>query len=171
VYEQRAKSTVKSIVHATPGDRVLLALVFVGSILLPVIFLVTPLLSFADYALPFGMTICGTIVMVAALWLFWRSHADLGINWSVTLELREGHELVSRGVYKRVRHPMYAAIFLFCIAQGLLLENWLAGWMATATFACMYLVRAPREEAMMIAHFGESYTTYMRRTGRLLPWR
>ncbi len=50
--------------------------------------------------------------MVAALWLFWRSHADLGRNWSQAFELRKGHELITHGVYRVVRHPMYAAIWL-----------------------------------------------------------
>ena len=69
--------------------------------------------NFADYRLPapyLAATVpwCGAAVMLAALWLFWRSHADLGWHWSATLEVREGHALVDRGVYRRVRHPMYA---------------------------------------------------------------
>ena len=140
VYEQRAKSSVKSIRHATPVEHVLMAMVLVGSILLPVLFLFTPWLSFADYQLPMAVMIIGTVIMIAALLLFWRSHADLGVNWSVTLELRTGHELITSGVYTKVRHPMYAAIWLFNIAQG-----------------------------MMIDHFGDSYRAYMQRTGRLFP--
>jgi protein-S-isoprenylcysteine O-methyltransferase Ste14 len=41
---------------------------------------------------------------------------------------------------------MYASICLWCLAQGLLLENWLAGWYAFVAFALMYFVRTPREE-------------------------
>jgi protein-S-isoprenylcysteine O-methyltransferase Ste14 len=108
---------------------------------------------------------------VVAIWLFWRSHADLGLNWSMTLEMRKDHELVTRGVYRRVRHPMYAAIFLFAIAQGLVLQNWLAGWGGFVSFALLYLVRAPREEKMMSEFFGEEYGRYVRRTGRLWPRR
>ena len=44
---------------------------------------------------------------------------------------------------------MYAAIFLFALAQGLLLQNWLAGWAGLVTVALLYLVRTPREEKMM----------------------
>ncbi len=107
--------------------------------------------------------------MAAALWLFWRSHADLGPNWSVTLELRKGHQLVQRGVYRSIRHPMYASIWLFSMGQGLLLDNWLAGWSALASFAPLYFVRTPREEQMMCEFFGQEYRDYMRQTGRLLP--
>jgi protein-S-isoprenylcysteine O-methyltransferase Ste14 len=107
--------------------------------------------------------------MVVALWLFWRAHADLGLNWSQTLEVRKGHEVVKTGVYGSIRHPMYAAILLFSLAQGLLLENWLAGWSALVTFAILVLIRMPREEAMMCEFFGQGYRDYMRQTGRLLP--
>jgi protein-S-isoprenylcysteine O-methyltransferase Ste14 len=64
---------------------------------------------------------------------------------------------------------MYASIFLWCVAQGLLLPNWLAGWSALVTFAVMYVVRTPREERMMCEFLGQPYRDYMARTGRLIP--
>jgi protein-S-isoprenylcysteine O-methyltransferase Ste14 len=115
------------------------------------------------------VTVISTSSLAPVLYLFRRSHADLGDNWSVTLELRKDHELITHGVYRSVRHPMYSGIFLFCIAQGLLLPNWLAGWSACVVFAVMYVLRTPREERMMCDIFGEEYRTYMARTGRLIP--
>ena len=64
---------------------------------------------------------------------------------------------------------MYAAILLFDVAQGLMLANWLAGWSALAAFLLLYVIRAPREERMMVDGFGDAYRDYMRRTGRLFP--
>jgi protein-S-isoprenylcysteine O-methyltransferase Ste14 len=64
---------------------------------------------------------------------------------------------------------MYAGIFLFAVAQGLLLQNWLAGWAGLVTVAFLYLVRTPREEKMMCEFFGDSYRDCMKRTGRLFP--
>ena len=64
---------------------------------------------------------------------------------------------------------MYAAIWLFSIAQGLLLQNWLAGWSAFAAFALMYFIRVPIEENMMQEHFGQKYLDYMQITGRIIP--
>jgi protein-S-isoprenylcysteine O-methyltransferase Ste14 len=125
--------------------------------------------AFADYRLPTAARWCGAVVMVFALWLFWRSHADLGRNWSVTLEIRKGHQLVRHGVYRTIRHPMYASIWLWGLAQGLLLPNWLAGWFALVTFAPLYFMRTPREEQMMTEFFGNEYRDYMRKTGRLIP--
>ena len=169
VYERRARSNEKSASRMEARELTLLVLVGTGSLLLPVLYLFTPWLAFADYLLPAFAHWCGVIVMVSALWLFWRSHSDLGKNWSMTLELRKGHQLVRHGVYRSIRHPMYASILFWDVAQGLLLQNWFAGWSALLTFAVMYFVRTPREEQMMCEFFGQEYRDYMRQTGRLVP--
>jgi protein-S-isoprenylcysteine O-methyltransferase Ste14 len=168
-FESRTKGNEKALSRADGRDRALMLIVFAGCLLLPVVYVFTPWLAFADYHLPEFAPWCGTAVLAAALWLFWRSHADLGQNWSVTLELRKGHQLVKHGVYRLIRHPMYASILLFGLGQGLLLENWLAGWSAGLTFGLMYLLRASREERMMCEFFGQEYRDYIRQTGRLFP--
>jgi len=150
-------------------EKVMLPLVISTSLLLPLIYLFTPFLAFADCQPPAFLPWCGLVVMLVALWLFCRSHADLGLNWSVSLEVRKDHRLVRHGVYRLVRHPMYASIFLWCIAQGLLLPNWLAAWSSLATFAPLYFLRTPREERMMCEFFGQEYRDYMDQTGRLFP--
>jgi protein-S-isoprenylcysteine O-methyltransferase Ste14 len=169
VFEQRTKCNRQAVSRVDALEKALLALVIPGGLLLPIIYLFTHWLAFADYHLPAFAPWLGTVLMIAALWLFWRSHADLGQNWSVTLALRHGHQLVRHGVYRSIRHPMYASIWLWCVAQGLLLENWLAGWYALLAFAVMYFVRTPREEQMMCESFGQEYRDYMRQTGRLFP--
>ena len=169
IYGSRAKNNEKAVSRADGLDRAVMVIVFMGCLLLPIVYLFTPWLAFADYHLPAFVPWFGAAVMVVALWLFWRSHADLGQNWSVTLELRKGHQLVKQGVYRSIRHPMYASILLFGLGQGLLLQNWLAGWSAFLTFALMYFVRTPREEHMMCEFFGQEYRDYMRRTGRVFP--
>jgi len=64
---------------------------------------------------------------------------------------------------------MYAAHLLWGIAQVLLLQNWIAGFAMLATSLPLYLVRIPREEQMMLEHFGEEYHLYMSQTGRVIP--
>jgi protein-S-isoprenylcysteine O-methyltransferase Ste14 len=169
VYARRTQREEKVHRQIDLQEKVLMALVIPTSMLFPIVYLFTPLLSFADYELPAFAPWCGAAVMVFALWLFWRSHADLGQNWSVTLEVRKEHQLVTRGVYRLIRHPMYLSIWLWCVAQGLLLENWLAGWSVFVTFSAMYFLRTPREEQMMREFFGDEYRAYSSRTGRLFP--
>lgn len=141
----------------------------VGVIVMPLICIFTPWLNFADYQLPSWVGWTGTFILALAILLLWRSHADLGRNWSQSLELRKEHQLIDHGVYKYIRHPMYAAIWLYCIAQILLLHNVIAGWSALVSFGLLYFLRVPREEQMMLDEFGEEYQAYMRKTGRILP--
>jgi protein-S-isoprenylcysteine O-methyltransferase Ste14 len=107
----------------------------------------------------------------SALILLWRTHVDLGCNWSESLELRASHQLITTGVYSYVRHPMYASIWLWGLAQALLLHNFIAGFAQLVLFAPLYFIRVPREERMMLDRFGASYASYMKRTGRILPLR
>ena len=64
---------------------------------------------------------------------------------------------------------MYAAHLLWAIAQGFLLENWLAGWAFLLVFVLLYLIRAPKEEQMMLEQFDEQYRQYITRTGGIIP--
>ncbi len=171
IYASRTKNESKIENRADAGERALLAVVFLGSLVLPLLYLFTPLLDFATVQLPWFVPCCGLALLCAALWLFWRSHADLGLNWSITLEVRKGHELVTSGVYRSIRHPMYASIALFGLSQGMLLANWLAGWSAAVTFLPLYLRRVSIEERMMLDTFGETYQEYAAKTGRIWPRR
>ena len=169
VFINRTKSEKKAVSRFDALEKILLIAMVPPIILLPFLYLFTPLLAFADYRLPPVVLWFGAATMVASLWLFWRSHADLGQNWSVSLELREGHQLVTHGVYRSIRHPMYASIWLWGIAQGMLLQNWFAGWSVMPWFAVGYFLRVPREEELMCESFADEYRKYMRKTGRLFP--
>jgi len=133
----------------------------------------TQWLSFADYDIPAWAGWIGVTTFGIALWLLWRSHADLGQNWRVAAELRKEHKLVTSGVFRYVRHPMYSAHWLWGVAQALLIQNWIAGLASLVIFLPLYLLRVRREEQMMLAQFGDEYRSYMNRTNRIFPslWR
>ena len=154
-------------------ERLLVGLVAVGLFCIPVVYAFTPWLNRANYRLSPRATSdaggVGAAFLGIAVWLFWRSHTDLGREWSPSLQIREGHTLITSGVYKSIRHPMYASIWLWGIAQALLLQNWVAGWAGLVLFLPMYVLRVPREEQMMLEQFGEAYRAYINRTGRVIP--
>jgi protein-S-isoprenylcysteine O-methyltransferase Ste14 len=147
----------------------LLALMGVAVIVLPAVYTLTSALAFADYPLTYLAFVAGFVLVFVWLVVFYRAHADLGPNWSITLQLRENHQLITTGVYARVRHPMYAALFAHAFAQALLLANWIAGPAMLVAFTLMFFLRLRPEERMMRERFGLEYDAYAKRTKRLLP--
>ncbi len=147
---------------------VLLVLAWLG-FFVPLVWVASPAFAFADYPLLAGPYAAGVACFVAGLWLFHRSHADLGTNWSITLQVREHHRLVTQGVYRRLRHPMYSALFLYSLGQALVLPNWVAGPSYLAAFGVLYACRVGDEERMMLDEFGDAYREYMQATWRLIP--
>ena len=169
-HEKRNKANTIQKDYKTSLEKILLLLVFIGMMVLPIIYILTPLLTFADYTLPLYAQVTGVLLVLPTLWLFYRSHKDLGLNWSASLEIREGHEIVDKGVYKTIRHPMYASIWLWVIAQALLLNNYIAGFAGIVSFGLLYFLRVRKEEEMMIKEFGEPYREYQKRTKRIIPF-
>ena len=142
---------------------------YFGTQVLPLFCIFSSWLGFADYSLPAWAGWMGVVIMAGCLLLLWHAHTELGLNWSARIELQREHTLVTRGVYARVRHPIYAALWLWCLAQPLLIQNWIGGFAGLATFALLYFTRVPREEQLMLDSFGEEYRSYMKNTGRVLP--
>lgn len=172
LYMAKCRGNKTSNKHRSVLDIFLISAAGVG-LATPLFYLFSPWLDFANYDLPRCTGWIGTAVFAGAILLLWKSHADLGRNWSATLQIKKGHSLITDGIYYHIRHPMYAAHLLWAIAQGLLLENWIAGWAFIVSFVPLYLVRVPQEERMMLEHFGEEYLNYMSLTGRIIPriWR
>jgi protein-S-isoprenylcysteine O-methyltransferase Ste14 len=149
---------------------VLLASAFTGLFFFPAAYALTGFPASFDRTFVPAIAWLGLVPLCAALWLFRRSHVDLGRNWSVTLKVREQHALVKTGVYRLVRHPMYSSFFLLGVAQMLLLPNWLAGASGIVGAGLLFVFRVFREERMMLESFGDEYRAYMAQTKRIVPW-
>jgi protein-S-isoprenylcysteine O-methyltransferase Ste14 len=166
---QKRKQEKMSEQRVTRQERTLLGLLFLGMFFVPIIYAATNWLDFANYQLPAWAGGLGVLILAGALFVFWRAHADLGLNWSPSLEIREKHELITRGIYGLIRHPMYASQWLWVIAQPLLLQNWIAGFLNLLVFIPFYLLRVKAEEQMMLEKFGDQYHTYRQKVGAILP--
>ena len=168
-YQKGAKIGEKTVRRVSQTENILLGLLFIFSGLLPLVYTFTGWLAFANYSLPAWMGWLGVVVLAASLYVFWRSHADLKSNWSPSLEIRADHTLVTTGIYRAIRHPMYASQFIYAIAQILLLQNWLAGPTNLVFFLAFYLLRVRAEEQLMLDTFGDTYHAYMQTTGGVFP--
>lgn len=166
---KRRKQEKMSERRVTNQEVVILILLLLGGFIMPLIYATTNWLDFADYRLPAWAGWLGVLLIAGALYIFWRAHADLGLNWSPTLEIREKHELITRGIYGLIRHPMYASQWLLVLAQPLLLQNWIAGFLNLLAFLPFYFLRVKAEEQLMMEHFGEEYRAYTKKVGAVFP--
>jgi len=173
---RRARKTAVAVSARGFRETLLMVISGIGLGLIPMTYIVTNFesarfrfLSFADYPFEPGLAWIGSAMLIASMVLFYRTHKDLGRNWSVSLDIRQNHKLITKGVYAWVRHPMYSAFWLWAIAQALLLPNWIAGPAGILGFGTLFFGRVFEEERLMLKAFGEEYRNYMNRTARVLP--
>jgi protein-S-isoprenylcysteine O-methyltransferase Ste14 len=169
-HARRARKT--PVIRSARGAReiTLLLISLTGMGILPLVYVATGFPRFADYPFQPAQAWLGFVAAIAAFAMFIATHRALGRNWSVSLDVRENHRLITAGVYQRLRHPMYTAFWLWAVAQALLLPNWVAGLSGLVGFGTLYFLRIGQEEQMMLDAFGEEYRAYMVRTKRLIPW-
>lgn len=149
-------------------ERLFLGLTGVGMII-PLVYLAKDWFSFADYPRIPVLQWIGLAVFFFSSWVLYRSHADLGKNWTPEVAIQEGQSLITSGIFKHMRHPMYASHLYWGIAQVLIFPNWIVGPFLLIAVILLLSQRIGREEAMMMEQFGEEYESYKKRTGRFLP--
>lgn len=168
-YARRSRRTPVLRTDRDTLENALLLISLTGLGMLPLIYVATGMPHFGDYALQSFQAWVGLFLSIAALIIFQLTHRALGRNWSVSLDVREGHLLVTDGIYSKVRHPMYSAFWLWALSQALLLPNWVAGFSGIVGFGILFFGRIGREETMMVETFGDRYREYMDRTYRVIP--
>jgi protein-S-isoprenylcysteine O-methyltransferase Ste14 len=92
----------------------------------------------------------------------------LGRNWSMAVVPGQATRLVTRGLYRWVRHPIYGASVLLMISSALVLPTMPMVFLALSHLIVMNL-KARHEERHLTERFGESYTAYCRKVGRFFP--
>jgi len=168
-HQRRSWKTAVAKSERSTREKLLLTCSATGLGLIPFTYVATGFPHFANYPFLPVMAWLGLLVFISSLWLFYRVHRELGRNWSDSLEVRQSHTLVTEGLYRYVRHPMYSAFFLWALAQALLLPNWFAGLAGFAGFGTLFFFRVGQEERLMLDTFGEQYRAYMGRTARIIP--
>lgn len=107
------------------------------------------------------------LVWAGVLFAIW-ARATLGRNWSAVVQVKQGHELVERGPYRWVRHPIYTGLLAAYLGTALALGEW-RGLLGTAIVGVSFWFKLRLEERWMRETFGARYEDYMRRTKALVP--
>jgi protein-S-isoprenylcysteine O-methyltransferase Ste14 len=103
--------------------------------------------------------------LLTAVW----ARVTLGTNWSATVTLREDHQIVERGPYRFVRHPIYTGILLMIAGTAVVVGS-LGGIIATAICFFGHWWKLRVEEALLLKHMPDTYQAYRRRTKALIPF-
>ena len=103
-----------------------------------------------------GLAFVAAAVTAAGLSVALWARAALGRNWSGAVVLKEQHELIDRGPYALVRHPIYTGVLLMALGT-VTVSGTRAGVIVFATMVAGLVVKAGREERLLASHFPELY--------------
>ena len=169
-FQRRSKRTRISRDAKDMTERLRLTVSTIGLGVVPFVYVATGWPHGASYGPEPIFFLLGILAAIGSIVLFRLTHKALGKMWSVSLQLREGHRLVTSGIYGTLRHPMYSAFWLMALAQALLVPNWVAGPAGLVGFGLLFALRIGPEEKMMEEAFGEEYRAYRSRTWRIIPY-
>jgi protein-S-isoprenylcysteine O-methyltransferase Ste14 len=169
-YERRSRRASVETSEKGRPEYMRMAIAGTGLGILPGLFLWTNLLDSVDRSASWPAIAMGVMCGFGALAMFLLTHKALGKLWSVSLQLKQEHKLVTEGIYEKLRHPMYSAFWLMALAQALFLANWIAGLSGLLGFGFLFFSRIGPEEAMMEAAFGSEYRAYQERSWRIIPY-
>jgi protein-S-isoprenylcysteine O-methyltransferase Ste14 len=111
----------------------------------------------------------GAAVNVAGLLFAVWAREHLGNNWSRSVTIKQGHELITTGPYAVVRHPIYTGTLTGFLGMAIAVSQ-VRGCLAFALIFLALWLKLRMEEEWMRSQFGETYLAYTRRTAALVPY-
>ena len=116
-----------------------------------------------------GIAWACAILCVAGLAFCLWARVTIGRNWSGIVTLKENHELVVRGPYALVRHPIYTGLLAMFLATALV-SGYVAGIFATVIVFFSFWIKLGDEEKLMLKQFPDQYPHYQQRVKRIIPF-
>lgn len=151
---------------------VFMTIIRIGGLILwlsPLVYLINPAwMAWSKIGLPEWVRWLGVLIGVLCTFGIYWLFSSIGTGITPTSATRREHQLVTRGPYRWVRHPLYTIGSSMFIAFGMMADNWFIMALGVLAFFAM-ASRTPKEEANLIEKFGDEYREYMKRTGRYFP--
>ena len=137
-------------------------------------------LLFRGYRLPYpfnlhiiprinAILVAAAILCICGLGFCFWARAALGGNWSGTVTLKENHELILRGPYRLVRHPIYTGLLAMVIAT-VIQQGHIAGVIGLILVFVSFWIKLNDEEELMRKQFPDQYAAYGERVKRIIPF-
>jgi len=116
------------------------------------------------------VALVGVVLFALGILLRWWAILVLGRFFTVDVTIERDHELVERGPFRVLRHPSYAGVLLAFVGFALSLLNWAALLVVLLPISAAFVHRMNVEEKALTDALGSTYTEYMSRTKRLVPF-
>lgn len=165
------KNSQDEIDRRLEGNFTMIALRFGGILIWLIIFayiLYPAAISWATVPLPSWMRWSGVAGSAAAALLLVWMFTSLGLNITDSVTTRDEHNLITKGPYRWIRHPLYTFGLLLFLCLSLIMGTWLIPILGIPTFAIL-IHRTGIEERTLQERFGDEYQRYTEQTGRFFP--
>jgi protein-S-isoprenylcysteine O-methyltransferase Ste14 len=104
-----------------------------------------------------------------AVLLAWTSVHALGKQWRLEAALSADHELIQRGPYSVIRHPIYTSMFCIFLSFAMMLGSWWTAAIGAVIFIVGTEIRVRAEERLLAGRFGPSFDAYRKRVPAYIP--
>lgn len=111
----------------------------------------------------------GAVLVVAGVLICFWARAILGTNWSGTVTIKQDHELILRGPYGFVRHPIYTGLLVGMLGTAIV-YGYIRCFIGVLICAFTLWLKLQIEERFMLQQFGDQYTHYRQRVRALVPF-
>lgn len=115
-----------------------------------------------------NLKILGVFITILGLLIAIIARKTLADNWSSNIELKKDHELITKGIYKYVRHPIYTGLLLMGVGSILVLQSLLVVLFFVVMITFL-IFKLKKEEILLLKHFPKDYQEYMKKTKALIP--
>jgi protein-S-isoprenylcysteine O-methyltransferase Ste14 len=171
-YRRKADRDTGEKISRKADGNVMMTFIRIGGLILwlsPFVYLVNPAwMAWSKVGLPDSIRWAGVAIgILCVLGIYWL-FSSIGSGITPTSATRKEHKLVTNGIYRYVRHPLYTIGSAMFVAFGMMADSWFIAALGILTFILM-AIRTPKEEANLIEKFGDEYREYMKHTGRYLP--
>jgi protein-S-isoprenylcysteine O-methyltransferase Ste14 len=114
--------------------------------------------------------VIGLIFYIVFSYLQVKAHKSLGESYSQDIAILKGHQLVTSGLYKNIRHPQYLSQILSDLGAGIALLSYVVIPLVILFEIPLFILRAQREDKILAKQFSEDYNKYKKRSGFFIPF-
>ena len=111
--------------------------------------------------------LCVMVAILGLLFAVW-ARLILGSNWSGTVTIKTNHQLIRRGPYRWIRHPIYTGMLAALLASAMI-QGLLSGIVGFVLVLLALYLKARREESFLSQEFGDGFMEHLQHTGMFLP--